>query len=508
MGFETARRGLAVNQKGLDIVGHNLSNVYTEGYTRQRVDVYSVGTNIGRNRYAGPKSDYAGQGVGMGGVSQTRDPFLDKRFRDEYADVGYYDTYSAILQDIEFAVGDPEFQTETGIKNAIKNISNSLQEFMMNADSKVHANVVATEFKNLTLTLHQLEAKLNNVAVQQKGDLGIGVDDVNDILAKIGGMNKAISDDVSARADDGEYYGPNELFDRRNVLLDKLSQYANIDVTTNPDGTVDVDMAGRNVVKGEKYEKINYRENSDGTVLISWNSDGSRFTAPNGALQAATDLINGRGMYAQDGNESMHNGVPYYKDKLNTFANTLMQTFNNLIPEIDENGAPIAGKFKKLLGSRDVLPDGSVQVRTAGTATAGSISLSDEWTADSGYVIYKAGSLDSESGASKMYTALTKNKQNFYHAGVLQQMTFNDFVEDYANDLASETQFNSGRYDATVSVTQDTLDRRDAVSAVAPDEETTNMMLYNKSFQAISRLMTTLDEALDVLINRTGMVGR
>ena len=52
------------------------------------------------------------------------------------------------------------------------------------------------------------------------------------------------------------------------------------------------------------------------------------------------------------------------------------------------------------------------------------------------------------------------------------------------------------------------LDRRDEVSAVSQDEETQSMMIYNKAYQAISRVLTTMDEALDVLINRTGMVGR
>ena len=46
------------------------------------------------------------------------------------------------------------------------------------------------------------------------------------------------------------------------------------------------------------------------------------------------------------------------------------------------------------------------------------------------------------------------------------------------------------------------------VSAVNQDEETQSMMIYNKAYQAISRVLTTMDEALDVLINRTGMVGR
>ncbi|MFZ2538679.1 MAG: flagellar basal body protein, partial [Oscillospiraceae bacterium] len=127
LGFETARRGIAVNQKGLDIVGNNLTNVHTPGYTRQRVDVYSISADMGRSRYGTPNAEFAGQGVGMGGVSQVRDSFLDRRFRDEYSDVGYYDQVSTILEDIESAID--EYGSDTGLKNAIKDISKALNEF-------------------------------------------------------------------------------------------------------------------------------------------------------------------------------------------------------------------------------------------------------------------------------------------------------------------------------------------------------------------------------------------
>lgn len=512
MGFESARRGLAVNQKGLDIIGNNLSNVYTQGYTRQRVDTLSVHTNIGNTRYAGPKTDFAGQGVTMSGVSQTRDPFLDKRFRDEYADVGYYDQVSTILTDIESAIGVPELDTKTGISNAIKNISDALANFSSNADSKVHANIVATEFKNLTLIMHQLDAKMNNIAEQQKGDLQIATKNVNEILNKLSAINKTISDDVGARADKGEYYGPNELLDERNLLLDELAQYGNINVKSKEDGTVSVTMGGRPVLTGEKIDTLSYRENSDGTVELTWNSDGKRLDNPSGALKGSLDMINGRGTYAQNSAESSVKGIPYYKDKLNIFSNTLVGVFNNIMPELDADGNPVLDAnnnpvYRKLLGARTTDNAGNSIISDNIPATAGNISISDEWTADSAYIIYKEGENTSKY-AIQLKDALTNSKQNFRFSGVNKNCTFSDFVHDYANECGSEVSFNSGRYEATSAIAGDTLDTRDSVSAVAPDEETTNMMLYNKSYAAISRLMTSLDEALDILINRTGLVGR
>lgn len=507
MGFESAKRGLAVNQKGLDIIGHNLANVYTQGYTRQRLDVYSVGSSVSANRYATSKTDMAGQGVDMGGVSQTRDTFLDKRFRDEYADVGYYDQTTSILADIEAAIGDPELISKTGIKNSIASISNALKEFASNANSKIHANIIATEFKNMTLVLHQFDAKLNNILSQQKNDLEIATTNVNEILSKLTGINKTIADDVNSRATDSEYYGPNELYDERNVLLDELAQYGNISVKTKSDGTVSVDLNGKTILDGEKRDNLRYSENTDGTVSLTWNSDGKVFDSTTGALRATVDMINGRGPFVQTATEGVEKGIPYYKDKLNVFANTLVNVFNNVVPNVDADGEIIPNSFKQLLGARTVKSDGSVSVMGNIPTTASNISISDQWTADPAYIIFKDDS-NGTKYANALSNALSTKKHNFSFAGTNTQGTFEEYVNGYVTDLGSENSFNLGRYEATSAIAQQTIDQRDSVSAVAPDEETANMMLYNKSFQAVSRLMTSLDEALDILINRTGMVGR
>ncbi|MFZ2539172.1 MAG: flagellar basal body rod C-terminal domain-containing protein, partial [Oscillospiraceae bacterium] len=352
--------------------------------------------------------------------------------------------------------------------------------------------------------LHQFDSKLNNVAAQQKNDLEISSQNVNDILTKLVGLNKVIGDDVGSRTNTGEYYGPNELLDQRNLLLDELSRYGDTQVKQNSDGTVTVNMSGHTVIDGEKKEILNFKSYSDGTVGLKWNSDGKRFSSPTGSLQGALDMINGRGPYAQNANECAEKGILFFKDKINTFANTLASTFNNIIPGVDENGKP---NFKQLLGARTVAEDGKVSVEGSLLVTAANISLSTAWASDSNYVIFKAGDKDPKY-ANALSAALTSNKQNFVFSGSSTNMTFEEFINDYVGICGSDHSFNGGRLDASAAIADDLLDRRDEISAVSPDEETANMMLYNKSYQAVARLMTTLDEALDILINRTGMVGR
>ena len=86
--------------------------------------------------------------------------------------------------------------------------------------------------------------------------------------------------------------------------------------------------------------------------------------------------------------------------------------------------------------------------------------------------------------------------------------TFLDYVKNYVTTLGEDVSFTESRLTATTTIQQELEDGRDSVSGVVVDEEVANMMLYNKSLSAASRLMTAMDEALDTIINKTGLVGR
>lgn len=509
LGFETAKRGIATSQKGLDITGQNMTNWDTPGYTRQRIDQVSIAPSAYRSRFATNRIGVAGQGVDISGISQTRDSFLDKRFRDEYGEVGYYDEAYNVLSDIESALGEFQPTSDSGIRGSLQAMFDALQKFSNNPYSETHANIVASEFKNMAQTLHQLDAKLTSVAEQQKYNLKVSVDEVNGILQKIAGLNDSISSDLGLAVSGNEHYGPNELLDERNLLLDDLSRFADIEVTNLADGTVTVKMNGHQVVAGKTFDTLKMqRDDSNSTAGLYWVSSGEKAEFQTGALKAMTDFINGRGNGVSSVGESSYRGILYYRDKLNAFANTLVNTANSTIPAaVDENGN--ATSYKQLLGAISPTPnaDGKYEVTVDVPITAENISLSDAWTADSSFVIFQDGSKNNNF-ALNLANALIDAKLEFNEPGGSFVGTFYEYVDSYSSGLAEDIAFHSGRHDATASIADELLDRRDEVAGVVVDEEAANMMLYSKSLQAASRLMTALDEALDVLINKTGLVGR
>lgn len=706
MGFDIAKRGIMTAQKGLDISGQNLVNWDSDGYTRQRLEQVAVAPNVSATRYSYNRAGLAGQGVEINGISQTRDKFLDKRFREENAETGYYDKVNNLLGDIESTIDELKVNGDSGIRYSLKEMMDSLSTFSKDAYSETYANIVMNTFKNMAQTLQQLSMKLDNVASQQKFDLSVSVQDFNQLVQKLAAVNKSIGDDVGASLN--PHFGPNELLDERNLLLDELSKYGEIEVRTNSDSTVTVTMNGHTVVDRAKYDQLemfpdpNSELMHDSTVPVEvrWVSTNQQAEFKNGIIKGFTDFINGAGPAPGEGQTSKR-GIPYYQAKLDTFAQTLADTVNGIIPDttapeiqaqkqrVDDLGAQesalngllstykslqaqydaavtagdtakqadleqqwddlVAGYkypdaaaankgytaptltlgtttdavFDPILGNtaagitgtlipgtqqyKDMealkadfqelnkkwqaanaagdttymaslqdkmdrlvkeyndkgyqntnidtgitglggvnLADGAAgvtQVETAvnaeladvkalkqthvealdtmianapkkklygsidgGPINAQNLTITDDWNGNPSYVI---SILDSKqnNALNQLINALNADKISFQSRGELVESTFSDYVTGYSTTLAEDKNYYYNRLEATTVLNNELQDRRDEVSGVVVDEEVANVMLYNKSLSAASRLMTALDEALDVLINRTGRVG-
>jgi flagellar hook-associated protein 1 FlgK len=457
----------------------------------------------------------------MLGVGQTRDAFLDKRFRDEYATASYYAQSSSILSDIQDALGDASDVSEGGdvFAQAIRQMYESLNDFAANPTSTPHANLVLSAFNNATQVIQYLDKKLDDVADQQKFDLGVSVDKVNTLLQQIADLNKSISNDATVLQNpDNEYFRPNELLDHRNLLLDELASYGNITVTQNSDATVTVKMGNQVVVSGEKYDIMNLRSEADtGLVFLSWNTSGESVELTGGSLLAYTDFINGRGANMQNPGETMEQGILYYKDRLNTMARTLANAINHIIPEmepandpdnpdlmkqkVDENGNLV---FKELISAKTA--DGTTNINIP--VTAANIAVSDLWTQGGAqYFISDEGDKTNATYAEQISYLLTGEAVEFVSYGETFVGTFEEYLIDYTGKVGTDAAFHSNRQEVVAKVADEYLNQRDEISGVSENEETVNMMTYQKSFNACSRIMTALDDLLDTLINSTGRVG-
>ncbi len=231
--FTTARLGIYAAQKALEVTGHNISNINTTGYTRQRVDQVSLRVD-GVDRYASSFGGASGSGVLITGMSQFRDPYLDIRFRNENSSVGAMDTKLGGLEDLsaildEVGTGDVGEEGEGILAACFQDLREMLAKLTGDQTTEEEMlSLVRTSANSLVGIMRSYAERIAGVKEDQEDGLTDDVKAVNDILKSIQSLNENIQK--------SELYGDNslELRDQRNLLIDELSGYMKIDVTYEP----------------------------------------------------------------------------------------------------------------------------------------------------------------------------------------------------------------------------------------------------------------------------------
>ncbi|MCM1167753.1 MAG: flagellar hook-associated protein FlgK, partial [Ruminococcus sp.] len=533
----TQKRTLMLAQKNQDITGNNISNINTPGYTRQRVDMYSMYVSgLGEPKWSSRSNmlSMQGQGANAYGVSQIRDIFIDKRYRENVAVEAETTTKTQILTDIEDVLDN--FETD-GLLHFTQQFFNALQDYSTEKpDSADAAKVVVSTATNLCQLLHAYDMELKEIESTYVGELSDTVDYINKIVDEMNMLNDKIAKE---KIHYPEEYGPNELYDQMNLYIDELATYGNIEAWQNDNGTYSVKMANVNIVDGENF-KTSHLLMKDydiyGRAVVFFES-GTNMNLTSGALKGYLDMINGNGVYATGGQNSSH-GIAYFKTAVDEFARTVANVFNTA-----NGGEEDASRIMFSPGEEGAL------------ITAGNIRVSDAWQ-DDPTMIGKTRILDPHTGeykygfdemkdelrdpdkvyeekdgkddddakedADKLNTSDLVNLQNTNVLYLISQ--FNNKAIDFGNchdfsgsvyeyisfisDRLGETiNYETSRYEAATITVDGLLDARDDVSAVQMDEEGINMLNYQKWYNASSRMVTALDDLLDKLINGTGRVG-
>ncbi len=216
-GFGTALSGLRVSQQALEVLGQNVSNANTEGYTRQRVDQVSRVSSTTAEKYGTTNAPITGNGAIINSLSQIRDQTLDNRFRTESTSLGRYDAEIGALKDIE-AIFDEA--TTSGLRDAILDFEDSFQSFSQNPGSDESNSLTRSTASSLAQSINQYASQLRDSFNAELYDFEHGsVEDANSILKDLSTVNRNITNSEVA----GD--NPLELYDQRNTLLDRLSSY-------------------------------------------------------------------------------------------------------------------------------------------------------------------------------------------------------------------------------------------------------------------------------------------
>lgn len=492
-GLEIAKTGLHVSQTALEVIGQNIANSATKGYTRQRVETASIDAATPNERYASLLTRTVGGGVDITAIRQIRDAYIDRELRRENAGFGQWETMSDTMLYIESLFDET---SEYSISSAISGFFDGLSELSTDATSLEIRTALQQNAITLTDTFNHYYRQLTELQNEQNDNMFTTVQQINDTLERIGEYNMQIySYELSGDP-------ANDLRDKRNLLLDDLSNLINIEYGENSDGQLWVTCEGTELVNHTDITKLEAVADQTGAVSgqtgyysIYYEGTTDAFQYSSGELYAYKTM--------REGNSVDDVGVPRLMANLNTLCQSLAEAFN----DVHSAGYTLAHGTTLSQTGIDFF---DVPVGGYGDITAGSFSLSDE-ILDSVYNIAASSELvDLSAGNTN-----EGNNENILAMAALCTSdaipgigNFEDYFSSILSELAISSRYCGNMAQSQASIMDNLETRKEAVSGVSINEEMIDMVKYQHAYSASSRLITAIDEMLDTLINRTGAAGR
>jgi len=457
MGLSTAmeigKNGLNIYRVASEVTSENIANVNTPGYSRQRVILESAPPTTA-NGFP------MGTGVRISTVERYYDALLQKQLVNAQTTQGYDTTKSTVLQQIE-----PTFNevSNDGLGAAITNFFGAWQDLTLNPAGSAERQAVLSRTQILTDNFHSVSTALNDSISIQNESLVPLTNDINATLNNIAQLNGQIktTELVSGNA--------NEARDQRDQLVRDLSQQIGITYTENSDGTTDIKYAdgGAALVTGAIAGSFSLDKITDPTkfaVKVTDTSGATTTPTPTtgqlGATVALRDTI-----------------IPSYLTKVNDLASTIAAQVNTQ----HKLGYDQSGTLGK-------------DFFTGTTAATISLNTTDITGTDKIAASGSATLLGDNSNALKL--AQLQNKLVMSTGTATFGSYFNSLVSKVGLDVQSakstETQ--------DIAFTKQLTTLRESNSGVSLDEELTNLVKYQRSYQASAKLITTATEMMDTVI--------
>jgi flagellar hook-associated protein 1 FlgK len=287
MGIELGKRGIMASSQALDTAGHNISNANTEGYSRQRVKFGSTSPLYMPQLNRAETPGQIGQGVDVVSVERVRDDLLQKRIVSSGDGKGYWNTRSDYLLMVEQIYNEPN---DTSVRTLMDQFWEGWQELSINPSEQAARRQVARRGETLIEGINNRYNSLKEVRTMLDNDVAVSVGEVNGILSNIRELNEQIVK-VEALGDN-----PNDLYDKRDLLVEKLSDFIKITVENKRDpDEFQIHTGGRELIQGRKVNYLGTDPNPDNESFldITWGDSPERVTLYGGKLASLIDLRDG-----------------------------------------------------------------------------------------------------------------------------------------------------------------------------------------------------------------------
>ncbi len=450
--LNTGYSGLAASQLGIDTASHNVANANTDGFTRQRVE---QSTNRARDVVVGQ----VGQGVTVDDITRARDAFLDDRLRGALSSKGKMETSADLLSRAENVLGEPSF----GISTALDDLFSSFEDLSLDPTDQGRRIAVLNDLGAVTGRFNGISEGFDALSADASTRVSVTLDSVNALLGEVAEMNGAIVQSSSGGTT------PNDLLDRRDKVLDNLSEALGVHVRLDNRGVARVSLNGLALVDGTSSNPL------------SWNPGTQQLLHTTGTPLTAGGSLGGLQSF-------ITTDLPAISTILDNLAIDLADALNTThAAGFSDSGVPGGA----LLTFNATNPAGTLAVIVTNPAD---LAASD--TDASPFPVHNG---ENARRLAELRDALTAS-------GGTQSLSSATRV--FVTDLGGRT--SAAQKAATTQSNLHTSAElsRAASHGVNIDEEMIDLIKYQRAYEAAARVITAADQLLDTLINRTGVVGR
>jgi flagellar hook-associated protein 1 len=455
-----AARSLSVQQDEMTISGQNLANVNNPAYADEQLDV-SESTPLET-----PVGD-EGTGIQINGITESRDPLLDSQIQAEASVTGSLTAQQTSLQNAEAYLDEQITSTSSsatpdspnGLASDLSNLFNSFQSLSTDPSDLSLRQTAVQSAQQVTSQFNQVSTQLSTVQANLNTDVQNDVASSNQDLNTIASLNAQI---VAATAAGGS---ADQLVDQREATLENLAGLANFSTTAEANGAVNVSIGGVTMVSGgTATDQLEAYDPGNGQLQVQAQNAGTQITLTGGSIAGEITARDGALASLQSG--------------LNTLASQLITQVNTIYSAgYDLNGNTGQDLF-------------------TGT-DASNIGVNSNVVSDPSQ--FQAASAAGAAGNNKVALALAQlGNQNV--AG-LNNQTFSGNYAQTVSDLGSAISSVNDNLNNSQAVTQMLTNDRASVSGVSLDGEMTNLIQFQKAYEASAELITTLNEMLQTVVS-------
>lgn len=452
----TGSTGLSVNQKGIEVSGNNISNVNTEGYSRQTLELSTT-----------PTLQFNGQMIGQGSVvtaiSRESNNFVLSQLNKKSAEYGEEDAKSLPLTELERILGIDD----DSLDNDIVDFFDAWQELSTNPSGSIERQQVMQAGEDIANNLQSMVSDLNATVAGINDDMEANIVDLNRQLQEIAALNTQIVSSESTGI------SANSLRDQRDLLLKEISEAAGVTYYEESNGMVSVQLpSGVPLVTADTANSIE----------TTWVSGSLELSLTSGATTVSLDGSDFGGAISGQ-LELRDEYIPQLIDQLDRLAYGLAEAVNSVHNGgIDTDGNTGSDFFTYSGGSPDAW-SGAASTLTMALSTTSQVAA----------------------GTGSSY--LSGDNSNCLNMVDLQDQALVDgsTLSDYYGVIAADVGLEVSQNELALASAEDAMvqieNMRDETSGVSVDEEMLLLTQYQTGYEAAAKYLTTVDEMLDTLLS-------